>query len=91
MVPENSETKNRGVSVKHRGMCVKCWDVINLWKPKTQQQTQKSEAKNRDVSDEHRGVRVWNIQMWTIYENPKLDVIASWTPLQFYSLVHVGS
>ena len=34
MVPENSETKNRGMSVKHRGVCVcvcvECWDVINL-------------------------------------------------------------
>ena len=32
--------KNRGVSVKHRGVCVcvECSDVINLWKPKTRQQ-----------------------------------------------------
>ena len=28
--PGNSETKNRGVSVEHRGMCVECSDVINL-------------------------------------------------------------
>ena len=32
---QNSETKNRGVSVEHRGMCVECSDVINLWNPKT--------------------------------------------------------
>ena len=37
--PGNSETKNRGVSVEHRGVCVECWDVINLCKPKTRQQT----------------------------------------------------
>ena len=30
--------KNRGVSVEHRGACVECSDVINLWKPKTRQQ-----------------------------------------------------
>ena len=36
---QNSETKNRGVSVEHRGMCVECSDVINLWNPKTRQQT----------------------------------------------------
>ena len=39
MVPENLETKNRGVSLKLRDMCVECRDVINLWKPKTRQQT----------------------------------------------------
>ena len=31
--PGNSETKNRGVGVEHRGDFVECWDVINLWKP----------------------------------------------------------
>ena len=36
--PGNSETKNRGVGVEHRGVCVKCLDAINLWKPKTRQQ-----------------------------------------------------
>ena len=37
---QNLETKNRGVSVEHRGVCVcvECSDVINLWKPKTRQQ-----------------------------------------------------
>ena len=35
---QNTETKNRGVSVEHRGVCVECSDVINLWKPKTRQQ-----------------------------------------------------
>ena len=35
---QNTETKNRRVSVKHRGVCVECSDVINLWKPKTRQQ-----------------------------------------------------
>ena len=42
--PGNSETKNRGVSVEHRGVCVECSDVINLWKPKTRQQTQNSKT-----------------------------------------------
>ena len=42
--PGNSETKNRRVGVEHRGVCVECWDVINLWKPKTRQQTQNSET-----------------------------------------------
>ena len=38
---QNAETKNRGVSVEHRGVCVcvECSDVINLWKPKTRQQS----------------------------------------------------
>ena len=36
---QNSETKNRRVSAEHRGMCVECSDVINLWNPKTRQQT----------------------------------------------------
>ena len=31
--PGNSETKNRGVSVEHRCVCVERSDVINLWKP----------------------------------------------------------
>ena len=44
MVSENSETKNRGVSVEHCGVCVECSDVTNLWKPKTRQQTQNSET-----------------------------------------------
>ena len=35
---QNTETKNCGVSVEHRGVCVECSDVINLWKPKTRQQ-----------------------------------------------------
>ena len=35
---QNSETKNRRVSVEHRGMCVERSDVINLWNPKTRQQ-----------------------------------------------------
>ena len=35
---QNSETKNRRVSVEDRGVCVECSDVINLWKPKTWQQ-----------------------------------------------------
>ena len=36
---QNLETKNRGVSVEHRGVCVECSNVINLWKPKTRQQS----------------------------------------------------
>ena len=39
-------------------VCVEYWDVINLWKPKTRQQTQNSETKNRGESVEHRGVCV---------------------------------
>ena len=35
--PGNSETKN----------FVECWVVINLWKPKTRQQTQKSETNSK--------------------------------------------
>ena len=45
MKTQNSETnpklgnkKNRGVSVEHRGVCVECANVINLWKPKSRQQ-----------------------------------------------------
>ena len=36
-------------------------------------------------------VCVWNLGMRSIYENPKLDKKASWTPSVFYSLVDVGS
>ena len=41
MRTQNSATKSRGVSAEYRGVCVcvECWDVINLWKPKTRQQT----------------------------------------------------
>ena len=39
--PENSGTKNRWVGFEHRSVCVcvcvECWDVINLWKPKTRE------------------------------------------------------
>ena len=35
MVPESSETKNRGVSVEHRGVYVECWDVIIYENPKS--------------------------------------------------------
>ena len=38
IVPKKTETKNRGVSVERRGVCVEYWDVINLWKPKTRKQ-----------------------------------------------------
>ena len=35
-------------------------------------------------------VCVWNVRMWSIYENPKLDNKSSWTPsTMFYSLVHI--
>ena len=75
--PGNSETKNRRVGVEHRGVCVECWDVINLWKPKTRnkhkprKQTQNSETKNRGVSVEHRSVCVCGMfgcdqSMWSI-------------------------
>ena len=30
-----------------------------------------------------------NVGIWSIYENPKLDNKPSWTPLVFYSLVHL--
>ena len=58
MVSENSETKNRVVSVEHGGVCAEFRDVINLSEPKTRKQTQNSETKNCGVSDEHRGVRL---------------------------------
>ena len=58
-------------------------------KPKTWKQTQNSETKNRGVSVENQGVCVWNVRMWSIYKNPKLDNKPSWTSLVFYSLVHV--
>ena len=70
----NTETKNRGVNVKHRGMCVECSDVINLWKPRTRQQTQNSE-KSQNRKPKVVGwalsivVCVWNVRMWSIYEN----------------------
>ena len=55
---QNTETKNRVVSVEHRGVCVECSDVINLWKPKTRQQTQNSETNpklgNKKSWDERR-------------------------------------
>ena len=34
-------------------------------------------------------VCAWNVRMWSIYENPKLDNKSPWTPLVFYSLVHM--
>ena len=75
--PGNSATNNRRVGVEHRGVCVECWDVINLWKPKTRnkhkprKQTQNSETKNRGVSVEHRSVCVCGMfgcdqSMWSI-------------------------
>ena len=30
MKTQNLETKNRGVSVEHRGVCVECSNMINL-------------------------------------------------------------
>ena len=60
MVLENSETKNHGVSVEHRGVCM------------------------------YVCMCVWNVWMCSIYENLKLDNKPPWTPLVFYSLVHVG-
>ena len=39
----------------------------------------KPETKNRELSVEHRGVCVWNVRMWSIYEDPKLDNKSSWT------------
>ena len=44
---QNSETKNRGAGVEHRGVCV-CvcvWNIQN--KPKTREQTQNLATKNR--------------------------------------------
>ena len=34
-------------------------------------------------------VCVWNVGMWSIYENLKLDNYPFWTPLVFYSFVHM--
>ena len=76
--PGNSETKNRGVSVEHRGVCVECWHVINLWKPKTRQNPKlgsKPETRKQKIVGWVSSivVCVWNVRMWSIYENPKLD------------------
>ena len=46
MQTQNSETKSRGMGVKHHGVCVQC-----------SKQTQNSETKNRGVGVEHGGVR----------------------------------
>ena len=63
------------------------WSPEN-WSAKTQKQ-------KSVVSVEQRGVCVcvcvWNVQMWSIYENLKLDNKPSWAPLVFDNLVHVGS
>ena len=50
---QNSETKNRGAGVEHRGMCVE-------YSKQTQnrEQTQNSETKNRGAGVKHRGVCV---------------------------------
>ena len=71
--PGNSETKNRGVGVEHRGVCV--WNV-GMWsiyenpklgnKPETRKQKIVGWASSIVVC-------VWNVRMWSIYENPKLD------------------
>ena len=60
------ETKNRGVSVERRGVYVECWDVISLWKPKTRKQKIVDWASSIVVC-------VWNVGMWSVYKNPKLD------------------
>ena len=39
-------------------VCVECWDMINLCKPNTRQQTQNSDTINHGVSVEHSDVRV---------------------------------
>ena len=49
--------KNRWVDVEHRGMCVECWDVINLLKPKTRQQTQNSETNPKHGNKKSSGER----------------------------------
>ena len=89
LVPEKLEkspesSKNRKI-VGWESSIVACWDVINLWKPKTRQQTQKSEINpkhgNKPKTRKQKIVGwassivvcVWNVRMWSIYENPKLD------------------
>ena len=49
--PENSETKNRGVSVEHRGVC----EILGC---DQSMKTQNLKTKNRGSSIGHRGVCV---------------------------------
>ena len=89
--PGNSETKNFGAGVEHRGVCVECCDVINLWKPKTRQQTQNTETKNGGVSVEHRGVCVECSDVINLWK-PKIRqqiFLGSFSVLQFGA--YVGS
>ena len=91
LVPGNSETKNRGLDVEHRRVCMECWDVINLWKPKTRKRTQNTETKNRGVSVEHHGVFVECsdvINLWKPKTRQKI-FLDSFSVLQFG--VYVGS
>ena len=80
------KTQNGGVSVKHCGVCMEFSNMINLWKPKTRQQTRNSETKNPGVSDEHRGV----CEMFGCDQSMKMFGCDQ-SPLVFYSFVHVGS
>ena len=55
--PGNSETKDRGASVEHRGVYVECWNVINLRKSETRQQTENSETNPKLGDKKSRGER----------------------------------
>ena len=81
MAPENwslgnSQSKNRGVGVKHRGMCVEYWDVIKLWKLKTRQHTQNSET-----NPKHGNKKSWGERRasWCVCVECS-DVINLWKP-----------
>ena len=73
--PGNSETKNRGVGVEHRGACVECWDVINLRKPKTTQ------SQNSETNAKHGNKKSWDERRasWYVCEECS-DVINLWKP-----------
>ena len=90
---QKSEIKNRAVSVEHRGVCV-CGMLQCDQSMKTQDLTTNPKLENEKSWGERRVswcVCVWNVAMWSIYENPKLDNKPTWTLLVFYSLVHEGS
>ena len=75
-------------------VCVECWDVINLWKPKTRQQTQSSET-----NPKHGNKKSWSERRasWCVCVECS-DVINLWKPkirqqifLDSYSVIQFGA
>ena len=99
--PENSETKICRVSVEYRGVCVCVCGMLGFDQSvKTQNSETNPKLDNKPKTHKQKIVGwassivvcVWNVRLWSIYENPKLDKKPSWTRfLGFYSLAHVGS